>query len=111
MPSIPGECSEPVLLSSHKKAQTGLPGGDLGKAEAACLVAPFSHSASKVFSPRPVPACLLVTPAEACATVHRLPLMPFLTASATTCLPFPFLVSAGACPLMGAGEGRLSSSP
>src|SRR5713101_4207384 len=83
-----------------KKAQTGPDGGDLEKAEVARLVAPLSHSASRVFSPMPVPACLLVAPEESFTTVHRLPLMPLLTTSATTCLPFPFLVSAGACPSM-----------
>src|SRR6266496_3341997 len=92
-----------VYQPVSKKALAGQPGGVLGKAVAACLVASLSRFASRVFSLRPVPACLLVTPEESFATVHRLPLMPLLTASATTCLPFPFLVSAGACPSMGAG--------
>src|SRR5436305_15153392 len=85
-------------LAHSKKALAGLPGGDLGKAEAACPAAPLSPAVSRVFSYMPVSACLLVTPEESFATAHCIPLMPLLTAPATTSRPCPFLVFAVACP-------------
>src|SRR5437588_8979968 len=91
----------PPLQRVSKKALAGLPGGDLGKAGAACPAALLSHTANGIFSY--VLACLLVAPEESFATARCVPLMPRLAARAATRRPCLFLVSADAYLSPGAG--------
>src|ERR1700694_4622117 len=93
----------PPFQLVSKKALAGLPGGDLGKAGAACTAAPLSDNTSRVCSPLLAPAFLQVAPEEFFATARCVPLMPLLPPPATTRRPCPFLASARACPSTGAG--------
>src|SRR6266404_8852304 len=89
------------LQRVSKKALEGLPGGDLEKSGATCPHAPLSLAASRVCSPVPASACLLVAPEASFATARCI--SPW-TARATILRLCP-------CPSMGAGRGRRASSP
>src|SRR6266852_4935021 len=95
----------PPLQRVSKKALEGLPGGDLGKSGAACPHAPLT--ASRVCSPVPAPAYLLVAPEASFAKARCI--SPW-TARAATLRPCPFLVLANACPPPGAGAERRDPS-